>query len=50
MSRKELEAKLLQQQAEGLPQMGSDGSLTKQQEGRATVEEVRAYTESTAFL
>jgi hypothetical protein len=41
MPRAQLEARLREQQeAGGLPQMGEDGSLTKQQEGKATVEEV----------
>lgn len=42
MSKAELEEKLRQQQEEGgLPQVGPDGSLSKQKEGKATVEEVR---------
>lgn len=41
MRRAELEERLRRQQEEGPPQMGPDGKLTKQQEGRATVEEVR---------
>lgn len=40
MRRAELEERLRRQQEEGPPQMGPDGKLTKQQEGRATVEEV----------
>lgn len=45
MSRADLEAKLRQQQeGGGLPQMGPDGSLSKQQEGKATVEEVKDFT------
>lgn len=42
MSRADLDAKLRQrQELGGLPQMGPDGSLSKQQEGKATVEEVK---------
>lgn len=41
MSKAELDAILRQQQQGGQPQVGPDGSLSKQKEGKATVEEVR---------
>lgn len=47
MSRAELEARLRQQQEEGPPLVGPDGSLTKQREGKATLEEVRARVRAT---
>ncbi len=42
MSRADLEARLREQQEDGggLPQMGPDGALTKQKEGKASVAEV----------
>jgi hypothetical protein len=41
MPRVELEARLREQQEDGgLPQVGPDGSLTKQKEGKASVAEV----------
>ena len=41
MGRQELEAKLQQQQQEGgVPGLGPDGSLSKETQGKATLEEV----------